>query len=105
MSDCFILLAAGKSKRFKSNTLKQFINYKNKALFMHSIEKAIKSNLFKEIVLVTKNKIPNLLIEGLGIKSELCFYNEDFLMVFNNEDQILNIQDIINLIFIILGDQ
>ena len=57
MSNCFILLAAGKGKRFKSNTLKQFTNYKNKPLFMHSIEKAIKSNLFKQIVLVTNNKI------------------------------------------------
>jgi len=57
MSNCFILLAAGKGKRFKSKTLKQFINYKNKPLFMHSIDKAIKSNLFKEIVLVTNNKI------------------------------------------------
>ena len=57
MSNCFILLAAGKGKRFKSSTLKQFTNYKNKPLFMHSIEKAIKSNLFKKIVLVTNNKI------------------------------------------------
>ena len=57
MSNCFILLAAGKGKRFKSKTLKQFINYKNKPLFMHSIDKAIESNLFKEIVLVTNNKI------------------------------------------------
>ena len=57
MSNCFILLAAGKGKRFKSKTLKQFIKYKNKALFMHSVDKAIKSNLFKEIVLVTNNKI------------------------------------------------
>ena len=57
MSNCFILLAAGKGKRFKSNTPKQFINYKNKPLFMHSIDKAIESNLFKEIILVTNNKI------------------------------------------------
>ena len=57
MNNCFILLAAGKGKRFKSKTLKQFIIYKNKPLFMHSIEKAIKSNLFKKIVLVTNNKI------------------------------------------------
>ena len=57
MSDCFILLAAGKGKRFKSKTLKQFINYKNKPLFMHSIDKALKSKLFKEIILVTNNKI------------------------------------------------
>ena len=57
MSNCFILLAAGKGKRFKSKTSKQFIKYKNKPLFMHSIDKAIKSNLFKEIVIVTNNKI------------------------------------------------
>ena len=57
MSNCFILLAAGKGKRFKSKTLKQFIKYKNKPLFMHSIDKAEKSNLFKEIILVTNNKI------------------------------------------------
>ncbi len=57
MSDCFILLAAGKGKRFKSKTLKQFIKYKNKPLFMHSIDKAIKSNLFKYIMVVTNNKI------------------------------------------------
>ncbi len=57
MSNCFILLAAGKGKRFKSKTFKQFINYKNKPLFMHSLDKAIKSNLFKKIVIVTNNKI------------------------------------------------
>ncbi len=57
MSNCFILLAAGKGKRFKSNTYKQFINYKNKPLFEHSIDKAIKSKLFKEIILVTNKKI------------------------------------------------
>ena len=57
MSNCFILLAAGKGKRFKSKTLKQFINYKNRPLFMHSVDKAIKSNLFKNIVLVINSKI------------------------------------------------
>jgi len=57
MSNCFILLAAGKGKRFKSKNPKQFVNYKNKPLFMHSVDKAIKSNLFKEIVVVTNKKI------------------------------------------------
>jgi len=57
MSNCFILLAAGKGKRFKSNTLKQFTNYKNKPLFIHSVDKALKSNLFKNIVIVTNRKI------------------------------------------------
>ena len=57
MSDCFILLAAGKGKRFSSNMPKQYINYKNKPLFMHSIDKALKSNLFKQIIVVTDRKI------------------------------------------------
>ena len=57
MNNCFILLAAGKGKRFKSNIPKQLVNYKNKPLFMHSINKALKSNLFKKIVLVTNSKI------------------------------------------------
>ncbi len=43
MSNCFILLAAGKGKRFKSKNPKQFTNYMNKPLFMHSVDKALKS--------------------------------------------------------------
>ena len=57
MSDCFILLAAGKGKRFKSNTLKQFHILNGKPLINHSIEKAIKSKIFKEIIVVTNSKI------------------------------------------------
>ena len=57
MSDCFILLAAGKGKRFKSNTLKQFHILNGKPLINHSIEKAIKSKIFKEIIIVTNTKI------------------------------------------------
>ena len=52
MSDCFILLSAGKSKRFKSKIKKQFILYKNKPLFEHSLQTAINSKLFKEIFLL-----------------------------------------------------
>ena len=57
MSDCFILLAAGKGKRFKSNTLKQFHILNGKPLIYRSIEKAIKSKIFKEIIVVTNSKI------------------------------------------------
>jgi len=56
MNNYFIILASGQSKRFNSNTPKQFISYKNKALFEHSLDKAINSNLFKKIVLVVNNK-------------------------------------------------
>ena len=52
MNNYFILLASGQSKRFNKKKLKQFILYKNKAVFEHSIEKAIDSKLFKKIILV-----------------------------------------------------
>jgi len=56
MNNYFIILASGQSKRFNSKKPKQFIRYKNKALFEHSIEKAVKSKLFKKIILVINNK-------------------------------------------------
>ena len=56
MNNYFIILASGQSKRFNSKKLKQFNVYKNKALFKHSLEKAIKSKLFKKIILVVNNK-------------------------------------------------
>ena len=52
MNNYFIILASGQSKRFKSKVPKQFNFYKNKPIFEHSIEKAVKSKLFKEIILV-----------------------------------------------------
>jgi len=56
MNNYFIILASGQSKRFNSAKPKQFIKYKNKALFEHSLEKALNSKLFKKIILVVSNK-------------------------------------------------
>jgi 2-C-methyl-D-erythritol 4-phosphate cytidylyltransferase/2-C-methyl-D-erythritol 2,4-cyclodiphosphate synthase len=56
MNNYFIILASGQSKRFNSNKPKQFITYKNKALFEHSLDKAISSKLFKKIILVVSDK-------------------------------------------------
>ena len=56
MNNYFIILASGQSKRFNSVKPKQFITYKNKALFEHSLDKAIISKLFKKIVLVVNDK-------------------------------------------------
>jgi 2-C-methyl-D-erythritol 4-phosphate cytidylyltransferase/2-C-methyl-D-erythritol 2,4-cyclodiphosphate synthase len=56
MNNYFIILASGQSKRFNSNKLKQFIKYKNKALFEHSLDKAVSSKLFKKIILVVNDK-------------------------------------------------
>ena len=72
MNNYFIILASGQSKRFNSVKPKQFIKYKNKALFEHSIEKALNSKLFKKIILVVndkkqiKNKYPKnvIIIKG-----------------------------------------
>ncbi len=72
MNNYFIILASGQSKRFNSNKPKQFIKYKNKALFEHSIDKALESKCFKKIILVIndkkqiKNKFPKnvLIIKG-----------------------------------------
>ena len=56
MNNYFIILASGQSKRFNFKKPKQFITYRNKALFEHSLDKAIKSELFKKIILVTNDK-------------------------------------------------
>jgi len=52
MNNYFVILAAGKGKRFNSKKLKQFVDYKNKPLIEHSIDKSIESNLFKKIIVV-----------------------------------------------------
>ena len=68
MNNYFVILAAGKSKRFHKKIAKQFFNYKNKELIDHSIEKALNSKLFKKIIIVTnsinhlkKKKYPKLI--------------------------------------------
>jgi len=55
MNNYFVILAAGKSKRFDKKIAKQFYNYKNRELIDHSIEKALNSRLFKKILIVTNN--------------------------------------------------
>ena len=72
MNNYFIILASGQSKRFNSTKPKQYIKYKNKALFEHSLEKALNAKLFKKIILVindkkqVKNKYPKnvVIIKG-----------------------------------------
>ena len=56
MNNYFIILASGQSKRFNSIKPKQYVKYKNKALFEHSVDKALKSNLFQKIIIVINDK-------------------------------------------------
>ena len=55
MNNYFVILAAGKSKRFHNKIDKQFYTYKNKEIIDHSIEKSLSSNLFKKIIVVSNN--------------------------------------------------
>ena len=55
MNNYFVILAAGKSKRFHRNIAKQFYNYKNKEIIDHSVQKSLDSKLFKKILIVTNN--------------------------------------------------
>ena len=55
MNNFFVILAAGKSKRFNKKIAKQFYNYRNKEIIDHSIDKSINSKLFKKIIIVTRN--------------------------------------------------
>ena len=55
MNDYFIILASGQSKRFNSKKLKQYNIYQGKPLFKHSLDKALKSKLFKKIIIVVND--------------------------------------------------
>ena len=55
MNNYFVILAAGKSKRFHKDIAKQFFYFKNKEIIDHSVEKSLNSKLFKRILIVTNN--------------------------------------------------
>ncbi len=92
MNNYFVILAAGKSKRFHRNLAKQFYNYKNKELIDHSIDKSINSKLFKKIIVVTNNinklhskKYPKsiILINGGKERSDSSLKALKYLKKFN----------------------
>ena len=68
MNSCFIILAGGESKRFKSNIPKPYQIYKNKPLLLHSIDKAKSYSKFNKIVVVI-NKKHKSYINDLKIKN------------------------------------
>ena len=56
MNNCFIILAAGESKRFHSKIPKAYHLYNGKSLVAHSIDKAKKCKKFNKIILVINKK-------------------------------------------------
>ena len=67
MNNYFVILAAGKGVRFDKKNQKQFFKFKNKQIIDHSIEKSLKSNLFKKVIVVTNSR--NQLINKKYFKS------------------------------------
>ena len=67
MNKCFIILAAGESKRFNSNTPKPYHLYKGKPLLLHSLDKVKNYGKFNKIILVI-NKKHKLYVNKLKIK-------------------------------------
>ncbi len=92
MNNYFVILAAGKSKRFNKKIGKQFYNYKNKAIIDYSIEKSLNSNLFKKIIIVSNNvsrlkrkKYPKIIriIKGGKERSDSSLIALKFIKKFN----------------------
>jgi len=97
MNNYFIILASGQSKRFNSKTYKQFIIYKNKALFEHSVEKALNSKLFKKIILVNdkkqiKNEFPKkvIIIKGGKERSDSSLIALKFIKRFKPNNVLIH---------------
>src|SRR5210317_968000 len=69
MNNFFIIFTTRNRTRFKKKQKKQYTIYKNLKLYEHSIIKAIKSKLFKKIVLVIDNpkNVKNLYSKDLII--------------------------------------
>ena len=68
MNNCFIILAAGESKRFNSKTPKPYHLYNGKPLIQHSIDKARLCKKINKIVIVV-NKKHKKFIKSLKIKN------------------------------------
>ena len=98
MNNYFIILASGQSKRFNSKKPKQFNIYKNKPLFEHSINKALKSKLFKKIILVInnrkliKNDLPKnvLIIKGGKERSDSSLLALKYIKRFNPNNVLIH---------------
>ena len=68
MNNCFIILAAGESKRFNYRLPKPYFIYKGKPLIQHSIDKAKSHKKLNKIVVVI-NKKHKKFIKNLNIKN------------------------------------
>ena len=61
MNNYFIILGAGKGRRFSQKKVKQYFHHNGKLLIEHSIDKALHSKLFKKIIVVINKRNKNLI--------------------------------------------
>ena len=71
----FVILAAGKSRRFNSKIPKQYNFYKGKMVLEHSIDIAKKSKIFKKIILVI-NKSHKKFIKKINKRNLKIIYGD-----------------------------
>jgi 2-C-methyl-D-erythritol 4-phosphate cytidylyltransferase / 2-C-methyl-D-erythritol 2,4-cyclodiphosphate synthase len=99
MNNYFVILAAGKGKRFNKNKPKQFYKYKDKEIIEHSITKSIESRLFKKIIVVSNNinhfkksKYSNLItvIKGGNERSDSSLRAIKFLKKFKPKNVLIH---------------
>ena len=111
-----ILLIAGNSTRFNQSVNKSLYEFKNKPLFLHSLEKFVKLDL-KEIYLVVKeeekeyveeiigNFYPNVKIvlggstRANSVKNALKYIQTEYVLIHDGArplTEILDIQELIN---------
>ncbi len=93
MNNCFIILAAGESKRFNSKTPKPYHLYNGKPLIQHSIDKARLCKKINKIIIVVNKKhkkfIKNLkvknikIIEGGNTRAKSAFNSLQAIKKFN----------------------
>ena len=82
-----IILAAGKSHRFKSNMPKQFHFYKKDIVLNHSIKKFEKIKEIKEIYIALNNKYQKNTVRSLKNK-KIKFFNGGNIAV-NQQKKVL----------------
>ena len=99
MNNYFVILAAGKGRRFDRFKPKQFHSYKNKEIIDHSIEKSLNSNLFKKIIIVSnkpyllkKRKYPKLIsiIKGGKERSDSSLIALNYIKKFKPNNVIIH---------------
>ena len=83
-----IILAAGKSHRFKSNTPKQFHFYKKDIILNHSIKKFEKIKEIKEIYIALNNKYQKKYSPFVKKTKKIKFFNGGNIVV-NQQKKVL----------------